>query len=317
MLSTVKSKNRGFLFWERSRNGFTLIEILVACAIIVALAVGAILIGSTLLDQGRHNKAQTDVSSISAAIKQYKFEMGSYPATLSALTTKSGSYGPWLDSDTLTDPWGTAYKFSVDNTNRRFGVWSCGKNKTDETGSYTGSFAGDDIGIGRRRGMHLACNQAREMSHIHQEQRAAFIGNGAETLKIKNAWVGGISGNKQFRFAGQCLAAHSIIVELTAFLVQGIGLSMKILAGYGYLGPMGEMAAMGKRHAKDGIAWVQKGEKHRQVGRGARIGLHIDMIHPEDGLGTLNGQGFDPVDQLLALIITLAHVPFRILVGQH
>lgn len=148
MLSTVKLKNRGFLFRERSRNGFTLIGILVACAIIVALAVGAILIGSTLLDQGRHNKAQTDVSSISAAIKQYKFEIGSYPATLSALTTKSGSYGPWLDSDTITDPWGTAYKFSIDDTNRRFGVWSCGKNKTDETGSYSGSFAGDDIGIG-------------------------------------------------------------------------------------------------------------------------------------------------------------------------
>lgn len=147
MLSTVKLKNRGFLFRERRRNGFTLIEILVACAIIVALAVGAILIGSTLLDHGRHNKAQTDVSSISIAITQYKFEMGSYPASLSVLTTKSGSYGPWLDSDTLTDPWGTAYKFSIDEANRRFGVWSCGKNKTDETGSYKGSFAGDDIGI--------------------------------------------------------------------------------------------------------------------------------------------------------------------------
>ncbi len=148
MLSTVKLKSRGFLFWKRSRKGFTLVEILVACAIIVALAVGAILIGSTLLDQGRHNKAQTDVSSISAAIKQYKFEMGSYPNKLSALTTKSGSYGPWLDSDTLTDPWGTTYMFSVDNTNRRFGVWSCGKNKKNDTGSYKDSFAGDDIGIG-------------------------------------------------------------------------------------------------------------------------------------------------------------------------
>lgn len=147
MLSTVKLKNRGFLFWARSRNGFTLIEILVACAIIIALAVGAFLIGGVFLDQGRYNKAKTDISSISAAIKQYKFEMDSYPASLSSLTTKSGSYGPWLDSDTLTDPWGTSYKFSVDETNRRFGVWSCGKNKTDETGSYKGSFSGDDIGI--------------------------------------------------------------------------------------------------------------------------------------------------------------------------
>ena len=145
MLSTVRKKTVAFLF--PVRKGFTLVEILVACAIIVALAVGAIIIGHTYLEHGRFNKARTDVASISAAIKQYKFEMDSYPATLQTLVTKSGQYGPWIDSDSLTDPWGHAYKFSVDETNRRYGVWSCGKNGRDETGSYNGSFAGDDIGV--------------------------------------------------------------------------------------------------------------------------------------------------------------------------
>ena len=41
------------------------------------------------------------------------------------------------------------------------------------------------------------------------------------------------------------------------------------------------------------------------------------MIHPEDRLGTINRQGFDAVDLLLAFVVPLTHVAFGILVGEH
>lgn len=145
MLSTVNKKTVVFL--SSKRPGFEPVSIMIALGVIIALAATAMVVGGSLLDSGRYNKAKTDVSAISTAISHYKFEMEKYPSSLSVLQTKDGQYGPWLDKDTLTDPWGNAYQFSVDEKNGVFGVWSYGKNKKDDTGSYKDSFGGDDIGV--------------------------------------------------------------------------------------------------------------------------------------------------------------------------
>lgn len=134
-------------FFCSKKQGFTFVEILVACSIIIALAVGAIFLGSAILDNGRYNKAKTDTATISTAIGQYKFELGSFPKSIDDLTKKDGQYGPYLSSDILKDPWGNDYHFSVNTSTGRFAVWSNGHNKTNDTGSFTDSISGDDIGI--------------------------------------------------------------------------------------------------------------------------------------------------------------------------
>ena len=134
-------------FFCSKKQGFTFVEILVACSIIIALAVGAIFLGSAILDNGRYNKAKTDTATISTAIGQYKFELGSFPKSIDDLTKKDGQYGPYLSSDILKDPWGNDYHFSVNTSTGRFAVWSNGYNKTNDTGSFKDSISGDDIGI--------------------------------------------------------------------------------------------------------------------------------------------------------------------------
>lgn len=134
-------------FFCSKKQGFTFVEILVACSIIIALAVGAIFLGSAILDNGRYNKAKTDTATISTAIGQYKFELGSFPKSIDDLTKKDGQYGPYLSSDILKDPWGNDYHFSVNTSTSRFAVWSNGHNKTNDTGSFKDSISGDDIGI--------------------------------------------------------------------------------------------------------------------------------------------------------------------------
>lgn len=134
-------------FFCSKKQGFTFVEILVACSIIIALAVGAIFLGSAILDNGRYNKAKTDTATISTAIGQYKFEHGSFPKSIDDLTKKDGQYGPYLSSDILKDPWGNDYHFSVNTSTGRFAVWSNGRNKTNDTGSFNDSISGDDIGI--------------------------------------------------------------------------------------------------------------------------------------------------------------------------
>jgi general secretion pathway protein G len=134
-------------FFCSKKQGFTFVEILVACSIIIALAVGAIFLGSAILDNGRYNKAKTDTATISTAIGQYKFELGSFPKSIDDLTKKDGQYGHYLSSDILKDPWGNDYHFSVNTSTSRFAVWSNGHNKTNDTGSFNDSISGDDIGI--------------------------------------------------------------------------------------------------------------------------------------------------------------------------
>lgn len=134
-------------FFFGKRQGFTLVEILVACGIIIALAVGAIVIGSSILDTGRYNKAKTDTATISTAVSQYKFEHEAFPASLDILTKKEGQYGPYLSDDILTDPWENAYHYSVNTSTGKFAVWSNGHNKANDTGTFNTALSGDDIGI--------------------------------------------------------------------------------------------------------------------------------------------------------------------------
>ena len=134
-------------FFFSKKQGFTFVEILVACCIIIALAVGAIFLGSSILDNGRYNKAKTDTATISTAIGQYKFEHDAFPKSISDLTKKDGQYGPYLSSDILKDPWGNDYHFSVNTSTGRFAVWSNGHNKANDTGTFNNTISGDDIGI--------------------------------------------------------------------------------------------------------------------------------------------------------------------------
>ena len=134
-------------FFCSKKQGFTFVEILVTCSIIIALAVGAIFLGSAILDNGRYNKAKTDTATISTAIGQYKFELGSFPKSIDDLTKKDGQYGPYLSSDILKDPWGNDYHFSVNTSTGRFAVWSNGHKKPDDTGSVIDSMSGDAIGF--------------------------------------------------------------------------------------------------------------------------------------------------------------------------
>ncbi|MGB7409035.1 MAG: type II secretion system major pseudopilin GspG [Pontixanthobacter sp.] len=124
--------------------GLTLIEILVVLAII---AVMAYLIVPNVIgrpDQARVTVAQTDLRTISAALKMYRLDNGDYPTTgqgLSALVERPTS-GPqpinWSPGGYLDqlpqDPWGRSYDYTADAG--RFQIVSLGKD---------GAVGGDEV----------------------------------------------------------------------------------------------------------------------------------------------------------------------------
>ena len=146
MLSTVKQKT--VVFSSSKKRGFTLVEILVACAVVVALFAGAVFIGHNLLEDGRYNKAKTDITTIDTAIRQYYFDTGNPVDSIETLTKKDGEYGPWLDADILKDPWNQDYFYSYYGSGVYY-VISYGANKEldSEASNIPSCVSGDDIGL--------------------------------------------------------------------------------------------------------------------------------------------------------------------------
>lgn len=131
----------------QKRKGFTLTEIIVALGVIIALASGATAVTSHLFALNKHSAAMSGAATIAVAVSQYMTEMEAYPENLTALTSKSGSKGPWLSGSALLDPWNQTYEYRKDEAAGKFAVWSKGPNKISNSTLNANKCAGDDIGV--------------------------------------------------------------------------------------------------------------------------------------------------------------------------
>ena len=117
------------------RAGFTLIEILVAVAIIGILGTTAAIGIPRILENAKIKAAKVGVDNLKGAVVTYNIEKGKYPNDLKALVEASGDDEPIVDGGegALYDPWGTEYKY--EKKGKRFVIISAGPD---------GEFGGDD-----------------------------------------------------------------------------------------------------------------------------------------------------------------------------
>lgn len=94
------------------RAGFTLIEILVAVAIIGILGTVATMSITSSLEKAKGTAAKEAVGNIKGAVMNYYLQNKKYPTDLHALIEAKGDEEPVLDGGegALEDPWGTEYK---------------------------------------------------------------------------------------------------------------------------------------------------------------------------------------------------------------
>src|SRR5262245_45983338 len=111
------------------RPGFTLMEMMVVVAIIVALAGIGIFYFAGQADEGNKTRVKADIKSIEQAATVYKTQHGGmWPPDLQTLLTRDDQgNGPYLRNDeSILDPWGKQYQYDAscnNNGGRAPDVW--------------------------------------------------------------------------------------------------------------------------------------------------------------------------------------------------
>ncbi len=141
---------------RRLTPGFTLMEILIAIALIVIIVTVAVTNLNGVLDSGKISAAQLFVTQeIDTALMQYKLAMGHYPSTqdgLQSLITcpsdePAASWrGPYLKVDQVPlDPWKNPYQYAYPSTHSttggKYDCWSNGPDGQPGTADDVGNWS--------------------------------------------------------------------------------------------------------------------------------------------------------------------------------
>jgi|SRR5271156_533693 len=110
-----------YAYAKRAREGFTLIEIMIAIAIVAILAVVVAPNLFKFLTTARKSTAQSTVQSMKNAITFYNAHTGQWPTRLKDLVVKPTDekirkkwQGPYLEVEEIPDdPWGNSYQYKI------------------------------------------------------------------------------------------------------------------------------------------------------------------------------------------------------------
>ena len=99
--------------------------------------------------------------------------------------------------------------------------------------------------------------------------------------------------------------------------MQTVAGDLEELAAEVHRAAVGEVAAVRKRHAEQGITRRHQREIGRHIGLRTRMGLDIGRLGTEDPAYALDSQALHLIDELAAAVIALARIAFGVLVGEH
>jgi len=140
------------------QKAFTLLEVLIAIALLAAIAALLITNLDKILGGGNREVARIFVNeTMETPLMTYRVHMGNYPTTeegLQALVTRPSDeatnwQGPYIKK-LPKDPWGKDYQYAFpgEKNSGSYDIWSYGPDGTesaDDIGNWTKSADGDDV----------------------------------------------------------------------------------------------------------------------------------------------------------------------------
>ncbi len=176
---------------------------------------------------------------------------------------------------------------------------------------------GHHVGVGDRIRMGAPGHEAGEVGHVDQEDAPRLVGDGAEFLEIELPRIGGVAGDEDLRLVLQRHLADLVVIEEPGLGVEAVVDGVEPLARRARLGAVGEVSAVAEVEAEHRVAGLGEREVDGEVGRRARVGLHVGVLGAEQSLGALDAQGLQSVAVDLSLVVPGARITLRILVLEH
>jgi general secretion pathway protein G len=103
-----------------ARSGFSLIEIMIAVAIMAILAAVAVPTFLNYLEQSKESSTKSNLAVINGGIKSYYLQIGQYPSKLNDLVEKPKDEDaaakwriPFIENEIPLDGWGNKFQYKV------------------------------------------------------------------------------------------------------------------------------------------------------------------------------------------------------------
>ena len=173
------------------------------------------------------------------------------------------------------------------------------------------------MGMGHRRWMDAAGDEAGEVRHVHHQIRADRIGDLAEALEVPDARISRAAGKDQLRFVLLGDTLDLVVVEQLVLAAHAIGDDLEPLAAHVDRRAVGQMPARGKVEAHERVARLKQRQEDGLVHLTAGVRLHIGEFCVEQFLRPLDRERLGDVDELAAAVVALARIALGVLVGHH
>ncbi len=118
---------------RQSRQGFTLLELMLVMAILVLISSLAVVGVLRMRKNANSDAAATQINTLKTACKLYKLDVQRFPTSLNDLITPPSGMapsvwrGPYLDESRVPrDPWQGEFQYSPDDANERVNISSNG-----------------------------------------------------------------------------------------------------------------------------------------------------------------------------------------------
>ncbi|MES2705396.1 MAG: type II secretion system protein GspG [Verrucomicrobiota bacterium] len=127
---------------RRSRNAFTLMELLLVLAIIGLLMGGGAAVYSGIMDGAKRTKTQSKIGTIAMQLQQYQAQKSGRLPSQSVGLNALKQMGAVKTDEELLDSWGEPliYNIPPKRGGDGFDLWSKGPDKLENTGDDVGNW---------------------------------------------------------------------------------------------------------------------------------------------------------------------------------
>ena len=176
---------------------------------------------------------------------------------------------------------------------------------------------GDDVAVRHWVGMHATGNEPGDVGGVEHEQGPNLVGDLPQRRRLDDARIGRGPCHDQLGPGLPGLIPEFIHVDALVATGQAVRHEVVQLAAGVDWRAVGEVPAVVEAQAQNGVSGLEQGLVDGHVGVSTRVGLHVGVVGPEQGLDPLAGQVLHLVDVHVSAVVPLAGVALGVLVGQH